>query len=113
MLQKILFIVFWFAVAPFAVARMAGIVTRERITDGLRAYVEARWPGTLLDYLIHCPVCVSHWAALLLTLSNASIWQPILRHPDNPVASLAIFVVVWLATTEIAIRFWLPKEEVQ
>ena len=108
MFKKAFFVIFWFLVIPAAVARLAAVVTRERITDQPRAYIEARWPDTAFDYLVHCPVCVSHWLAAGFVAACARPWRAALPADGaRPwYATLALLTGVWAATTESAFAVW-------
>ena len=107
-------LLFWGIVAPPAIARLAKIITREKIGQPLRLWVERRFAGSWLDYLIHCPVCTSHWVAMPLTLTFGTIclvpflvmFAPIY---GNGVVLIALWAMgmLWAATTELAIVFWL------
>lgn len=111
MFKKVFFVIVWFVVIPAAVSRAAAVVTRERITDQPRAYVEARWPGSLLDYLIHCPVCVSHWVCLgFLAACSGAWWKILTGISGSRVAAVALLAGLWPATTEVALKGWKPQE---
>ncbi len=107
MIKKILFILFWFAVVPAAVSRIATVITSETITDRPRAYVEARWGGSPFDYLIHCPVCTSHWIAGGFILATIPLWNAIYKTLSCPwYTATAMMMAVWTATIEAAIKWW-------
>lgn len=64
-----------------AVAAASITTTRSKITEALRAKIEARWP--LIGALLGCPYCTSHYFAALAAAIFAS--------------GLLQFAVMWLA----------------
>ena len=61
----------WLTVIPLAGLAPARVLTTERITDGIRGWVEVRWPGSLLHYWLTCPTCCSTWT---VTAASAAGW---------------------------------------
>jgi hypothetical protein len=82
-----------------ASARLAVVISKEKITDGWRAYIEARWPRSFLDRLISCPRCVSHWTSAALAIILWPYW-----------ATWQIALISWLAMTQMAITIWINNE---
>lgn len=50
------------AVSLAATHRITKLVVEDEITRPLREYIEERWSGSRLAYLVSCPACVSVWA---------------------------------------------------
>jgi hypothetical protein len=104
------FSLFWFLCAPPAIARAAKTISREQIFEPLRAFVEARYPGTLLDYLIGCTPCLAYWAGAGLALAAILLNGSSVHHAAGAMTTL-VFFVYWLGAVEIAIEFWIVRLE--
>ena len=106
----LLFSLFWFGCVPPAAARVADTIAHETVFAPLRAYVEARYAGTGLDYLVGCPVCLSFWVCLLFTLLAFTLDFPVLVTDTGRLFGL-VALVHCLAAWEVAIRFWIRRSE--
>ena len=104
----ILFSVFWFLSVPPAAACIAQTVSHERIFQGLRAWIEARFPNTLLDYWIGCPVCLSYWVCALFTIYDFSYNGLMVFHAVGYQWPMVMFVY-WLAAVQITTRVWIDE----
>lgn len=107
-LETIAFLVFtsigWYLVAPAAAAQLALIITQERITDSLRGYIEFKWSGSMLDYLVHCPICTSHWTAAFVCIIASPMWAKIAQHIPVIGGVYTLESLVWLATVYYTVQ---------
>jgi hypothetical protein len=80
-------------VMALAVARLTGLITEDKITEGIRERLLDRLDeDSKLAYLITCPWCVSIYLAIPAAVL---VWW----HSDNPVAMIPAIV---LAFSQIA-----------
>lgn len=57
------------AVLVLAVARLTRLVTTDKVTESLRIRVVNRWGAdAMISYFVHCPWCVSVYAAAPLAV---------------------------------------------
>jgi hypothetical protein len=100
--ETIAFLVFasisWYVIAPAAAAQLSLTITQERITDPLRGYIESRWPGSFLDYLIHCPVCTSYWTSAFVCILAFPLWIKIAQYIPVIGGCYTLECLVWLTT---------------
>lgn len=94
----------WYLIAPAASAQLALIFTQERITESIRGYIEFKWPGSLLDYLVHCPVCMSHWTAAFVCILGTPLWIKIAQYIPIMGGSYVLEYLVWLATVYYTVQ---------
>jgi hypothetical protein len=62
------------SVDVLAVARLTRLITEDEITEPMRDFIQGRWQGSKLAYLVTCPFCVSVWMGLLVTRSPIPPW---------------------------------------
>lgn len=55
------------AIKLLAVDRLTQLVVDDEITRPVREFVDRRWPGSKLSYLVSCKACVSVWAGLVVS----------------------------------------------
>jgi hypothetical protein len=80
-------------VMALAVARLTGLVTEDKITEGLRSRILSRFDeDSRLGYLITCPWCVSIYLA---AVAAPLVWW----HSGNPVVMIP---AIALAFAQIA-----------
>jgi hypothetical protein len=76
-------------VMALAVARLTGLITEDKITEGLRSALFDRIDEDgKLAYLITCPWCVSIYLAIPAAVL---VWW----HADNPVAMIPAIVLAF------------------
>lgn len=97
-------LVSWFLAVPPAVAQVALDISEERIFERFTAWVDARFRGTLLAYLVRCPRCLAHWGCLLATLAWYPLWASL---PVHWIFSITTAIVCAFAAARIAIKLWL------
>lgn len=61
-----------------AAARITRLITEDKIAEPFRDWVEGRFPNSKVAYLVSCPICVSMWAAVAVTVTP-KIGRPVLR----------------------------------
>ena len=88
-------IVAWLAVIPLAGATISRAMTVERISDPIRAFIEIRWPNSLIHYLSSCTTCMSYWTTS--ACSAAAGWASGVQPSPIP-------VTVWILLTLASIR---------
>ena len=64
--HQVLMLIAWLLLVPPAAAQIAIDISEERIFERFTAYVDSRFRGTLLAYLVRCPKCLAHWVCLSL-----------------------------------------------
>lgn len=94
---------FWYTTIPLCIARVSKIITYERITESIRGYIECRWPGSLLDYLVHCPICVSHWIGLIICIISIPVISRVSLIINIIGGPWTMFVIIWLSTVQLSI----------
>lgn len=55
------------AFGPDAVGAVLYVIHESDLFDPIRGYIEARYPGSKLEYLINCPFCLSYWISLFIS----------------------------------------------
>lgn len=121
--QLISFLILWLLLVPPAAMRLAQNIAEEEIFARVRGWFESS-DGGFFEYLVNCPVCLVHWIIAPLCLFTCEAWWLILKeqlvtinlttNPPEVYILLAIFMLmVWLATAQIAIKFWYaPRKEI-
>lgn len=103
MVRELLFVLFWILVVPIAVARTADTLINGKIFEWPRAYIEARFPGSMLEYLSGCPVCLSHWISMAFTVVFLPEWLALVEWTGRSVwYTIPVSVIFWLAATHLA-----------
>jgi hypothetical protein len=67
----VLVLLLWLIFAFFgkdAITSMLYLIQDAEISSKIRGYIEVRYTGTKLEYLINCPYCLSYWIGLFLTI---------------------------------------------
>lgn len=67
----VLVLLLWLIFAFFgkdAITSMLYLIQDAEISSKIRGYIEVKYTGTKLEYLINCPYCLSYWIGLLLTI---------------------------------------------
>lgn len=50
-----------------AIKSIVYLIHDSEILAGARGYIEARFPGTRIEYLIGCEYCLGYWASALVS----------------------------------------------
>jgi hypothetical protein len=100
----VIVLVGWYFIIPAASAQLSKAITQERITDSFRGYIEFRWPGSLLDYLVHCPVCTGYWTSAAICTLASPLWVSVSNSIPCIGGSLSIGFVMWLATVYYTVQ---------
>ena len=94
----------WYLIIPAASAQLSRTLTQERITEAFRGYIEFKWPGSLLDYLVHCPVCTGHWTSAGICVLATPLWVNVSHHVPVIGGPYVLEFVVWLATVYYTVQ---------
>ena len=105
MVQTLLFVAFWMMAVPASSLRMATTITGEKLFERPRAFIEHRYPDTLLEYLVGCKVCVLHWVVLGFALSFWKQWVFLADSMglDSAWTTLLVGMVFWFTAVQIAL----------
>ena len=93
------------AVDVAAVWRLTRLVTEDEIVAPIRDAISRRWPDSRLEYLVHCPYCVSVWAGL--AVASGLVPRPV----RYALALSAGTIAVRTAQSELALRHSARFEE--
>lgn len=52
---------------------MLYLIQDAEITARIRGYIEVKYSGTKIEYLINCPYCLSYWIALVIAVMYVMI----------------------------------------
>ena len=76
------------------------VMQEAEITARMRGYIEARFSGTPLEYLMNCRYCLSFWATFLISLGYAAF--SLLLEISLPITILmCIFLALIIYGTQI------------
>lgn len=93
-------LVVWIAFMVFggpAANAVLYVVYESEIFDPARGYIEARFPGSKLEYLINCPFCLSYWISAFVANIFAVTCFLIPLFGGNPWAVILLGLFTFLA----------------
>lgn len=101
--RLVVFAFIWLVVVPPAIAQVASDIAEERIFENILAWIDRKYRGTMLAYLVRCPVCLSHWLSGVTALLFWEGWSLL---PFGGSLRVMTALAGAGAVTRIA-RFWL------
>ena len=100
-METVVFLIFWFGGVPLAAIRISEDIAEERIFEGLLAWLDARYHGTIINDLLRCPLCISHWVIAGFALGFWHCWDQL---PLPGISRLVAAVIGCFACIEITKR---------
>lgn len=80
------------------------VIHESEIFDPVRGYIEARYPGSKLEYLINCPFCLSYWISLFIAtlFILLSIFTPLFNSNKIVILILGLFTFLSIAGQQVS-----------
>jgi hypothetical protein len=103
-----LFLVFAYFAKYFILA-IVYLIQESDIFSYMRGYIEVKYGGSKLEYLINCPYCLSYWAGLFL----AGLFLFTCFTYNNIISYISLCFSLWVTASGISVKNLKDKENKQ
>lgn len=100
-----LFLVFA-SFAKYFILAIVYLIQESNIFSYARGYIEAKYSGSKIEYLINCPYCLSYWAGLFL----AGLFLFTCFTYNNIILYISLGFFLWIIASGISVKNLKDKE---
>lgn len=86
--------------SKYFIAGVLYLIQESEIFSYVRGYIEVKYPGSKLEYLINCPYCLSYWTGLILAL----MFICICLNYNNIYSYLCLALLLWISASGASIE---------